>query len=194
MQSTELPTFRSSQRKFSIKKAVLKKLAIFAWKHLFWSLFLISCQSFEKETATQVLHRCKIFKNTYFQGYMYGRLFLYSRILKIFFWKMKKWQIENLEKSEILEITEKLFRVFDFALQPKSETRIWNSWKKISQGFRDFDPADLTQNKGMPKYYLLKIGFIANIISYSLYRKCLQTNHILEQRFNGVIHYKNMER
>ena len=27
---------------------------------------------------------------------------------------MKKWQIENLEKSEISEISEKLFRVFLF--------------------------------------------------------------------------------
>ena len=34
---------------------------------------------------------------------------------------MKKWQIENLDKSEI---SEKLFRVFDFALQPKSKTQI----------------------------------------------------------------------
>ena len=65
---------------------------------------------------------------------------------------MKKWQIENSEKSEISEITEKWFRVFDFALQPKSKTRIWNSWKKISRDFRDFDPADLTQNKGIPKH------------------------------------------
>ena len=37
---------------------------------------------------------------------------------------MKKWQIANLEKSEIPEISEKLFRVFNFALQPKSKTRI----------------------------------------------------------------------
>ena len=34
---------------------------------------------------------------------------------------MKQWQIENLEKLEILE---KLFQVFDFALQPKLKTRI----------------------------------------------------------------------
>ena len=51
---------------------------------------------------------------------------------------MKKWQMENSEKSEILEISEKLFRlsffrVFDFALQPKSKTRIKSSRKKISE-------------------------------------------------------------
>ena len=34
---------------------------------------------------------------------------------------MKQWQIENFEKLEILE---KLFQVFDFALQPKLKTRI----------------------------------------------------------------------
>ena len=33
---------------------------------------------------------------------------------------MKKWQIENSEKSEKSEISEKLFQ----ALQPKSKTRI----------------------------------------------------------------------
>ena len=38
--------------------------------------------------------------------------------------KMKKWQIENSEKLGISEISEKLFRVFDFALEPKSKTRI----------------------------------------------------------------------
>ena len=46
---------------------------------------------------------------------------------------MKKWQIENSEKSEISEILEKLFRVFDFALQPKSKTWIQKSWEKISE-------------------------------------------------------------
>ena len=39
---------------------------------------------------------------------------------------MKKWQIKNSEKSEILEQLFRVsyFRVFDFALQPKSKTRI----------------------------------------------------------------------
>ena len=40
---------------------------------------------------------------------------------------MKNWQIENSETLEISEISEILFRyfqVFDFALQPKSKTRI----------------------------------------------------------------------
>ena len=44
---------------------------------------------------------------------------------------MKKWQVENSGKSEISEISKSFlifefsyFRVFDFALQPKLETRI----------------------------------------------------------------------
>ena len=48
---------------------------------------------------------------------------------------MKNWQIEISEKSEISEIWEKLFPVFDFVLQPKSKTRIGNSWKNISKIF-----------------------------------------------------------
>ena len=42
--------------------------------------------------------------------------------------KMKKWQIENSENSEI---SEKLFRVFDFALQLKSKTRISKSRNRV---------------------------------------------------------------
>ena len=49
---------------------------------------------------------------------------IYKNGKKISRKKIKKWQIENLEKSEISEISEKLFRVFDFDLQPKSETQI----------------------------------------------------------------------
>ena len=43
---------------------------------------------------------------------------------------MKKWQIENSEASEISEI---FFRVFDFALKPKSKTQIQKNSKKISE-------------------------------------------------------------
>ena len=43
---------------------------------------------------------------------------------------MKKWQIEN---SETSEISEKLFQVFSFSLQPKSKTRIQKSRKKLSK-------------------------------------------------------------
>ena len=51
---------------------------------------------------------------------------------------MKKWQIENSEKSEISEISEKLLRVFlfpsfRFCPTAKIENRIWNSWEKISE-------------------------------------------------------------
>ena len=39
------PTFRSSHRIYSTKRAVLKNFTIFTEKHLRWSLFLISCRS-----------------------------------------------------------------------------------------------------------------------------------------------------
>ena len=38
-------TFRSSHRRCSIKKGVLKNLTKFTGKHLFWSLFLIKLQA-----------------------------------------------------------------------------------------------------------------------------------------------------
>ena len=63
---------------------------------------------------------------------------------------MKKWQIENSEKSEILEISEKLFQVFFFpSFRFCPTAKIENSDLKISKkmfrdfrGFRVFDLAD----------------------------------------------------
>ena len=43
--------------------------------------------------------------------------------------------MENSEKSEISEKSEKLFRVLDFALQPKSKTQTEKPRKKISEIF-----------------------------------------------------------
>ena len=82
----------------------------------------------------------KIFKNTYFQE-MYERLFLYFRILKKTFfekWKNGKLKTRKGQKSwkswkNYSEFS--YFQVSDFALQPKSKTRIWNYWKKISEIF-----------------------------------------------------------
>ena len=53
---------------------------------------------------------------------------------------MKKWQIENSEKSEISEISEKLFRVFFFpSFRFCPTAKIENSDLKISEkNFRDF--------------------------------------------------------
>ena len=53
---------------------------------------------------------------------------------------MKNWQIENLQKSEISEISEKLFRDFLFPSFRFSRTaKIENSDLKISEkNFRDF--------------------------------------------------------
>ena len=46
---------------------------------------------------------------------------------------MEKWQIKKSKKLEIPEISEKLFLVFDFTLQPKSKTRTLKSQKKFFQ-------------------------------------------------------------
>ena len=66
-------THRSSHQRSSLEKAVFKNFAIFIWKHLCWSLFLIvllgphvfSCEHYE------------IFKNTYFEEHLeWLRLYL----------------------------------------------------------------------------------------------------------------------
>ena len=53
---------------------------------------------------------------------------------------MKKWQIENSERSEILEILEKLFRVFLFpSFRFCPTAKIENSdLKLLEKNFRDF--------------------------------------------------------
>ena len=54
---------------------------------------------------------------------------------------MKKWQLESSENSEISEKLFRVFyfRVFDFALQPKSKTWIKNLEKKFPR-FPSFRP------------------------------------------------------
>ena len=78
--------FRSSHRRCFIKKAVLKHFAIFTWKHLCWSLFLIKLQPFRsatllKETPTQLFScdYCEIFKNTYFEEHLGRAASVYSK-------------------------------------------------------------------------------------------------------------------
>ena len=68
---------RSSHQRCSIKKAVLKNIAIFTGIHLRRNLFLIKLQAFRpatllKETPTQVIscEHCEIFKNTYFEKHL----------------------------------------------------------------------------------------------------------------------------
>ena len=69
---------KSSYRRCSIKKAVLKNVAIFIGKHLpwvaFWWIFRLSSrQLYYKEIRTQVLscEYCKTFKNIYFKGHLW---------------------------------------------------------------------------------------------------------------------------
>ena len=61
---------------------------------------------------------------------------------------MKKWQIENSEKSEISEISEKLFRVllfpsFRFCPTAKIKNSDLKILEKNFQGFRVFDLANI---------------------------------------------------
>ena len=72
-----LSLFRSSHRKCSVKKSVLKNFTNFTGKHLCWSLFLISLQVFGpatllKYTPTLMFSYeiCKTFKNTYFEKHL----------------------------------------------------------------------------------------------------------------------------
>ena len=119
-----MPTFRSYQRRCCIKKAVLKNSC-------FGVFLLISCQPFKKETPTQVssYKYSKIFKNTYFQE-MYERLFLYFKILKKnFFGKRKSGKLKTRKGQKSWKSWKNYsefsyFQVSDFALQPKSKTRI----------------------------------------------------------------------
>ena len=70
--------FRSSHRRCSAKKVVLKNFAVFTRKHLYWSLFLIKLQAFRPTTLltwtpTQTFscECCEIFKSTYFEKHLW---------------------------------------------------------------------------------------------------------------------------
>ena len=62
-------SYKSSHRRRSIKKAVLKCFAIFTGKHLCWSLLVIKLQ---RLTPAQVFpcEYCENFKNTYFEEHL----------------------------------------------------------------------------------------------------------------------------
>ena len=69
---------KSSCRRCSIKKAVLKNLAILIGKHLCWSLFLTNFQAYKTATLLQrdsntggSCEHCEIFKNLYFKGHLW---------------------------------------------------------------------------------------------------------------------------
>ena len=61
--------FRSSHRRYFIKKAVLQSFAIFTWNHLCWGLCLIKLQPFrpvtllERNSSTGQLLRIPILRN-----------------------------------------------------------------------------------------------------------------------------------
>ena len=69
---------RSSHRRCSAKKVVLKNFAVFTRKRLYWSLFLIKLQAFRpatvlKSTPTQTFscEYCEILKSIYFEKHLW---------------------------------------------------------------------------------------------------------------------------
>ena len=69
--------FKSSHRRCSIKKAVLKNFAKFTGKHLCWNLFKKKLQALgpttllKRDSNTGVFcEYCQIFKNTYFEEHL----------------------------------------------------------------------------------------------------------------------------
>ena len=83
--------FRSSHRRWFIKKAVLKNFTIFTWKRLCWSLFLMKLQAFrsaillERDSNTGVLlSLLRKFKNTYFEEHLQTSASVYWNDLLIY--------------------------------------------------------------------------------------------------------------
>ena len=94
---------------------------------------------------------------------------------------MKKWQIKNLEKSEISEISEKLFRVFLFlSFRFCLKAKIENSDLKISEIFSEISEIfKVSEFSTWPVYSesifpLMEYFFSQdNSVSFSLLVSCL---------------------
>ena len=65
--------YKSSQRRCSVKKSVLKNFAKFKRTHLYHSKESQACNFIKKDTLSQVLscEFCKIFKNTFFTEHLW---------------------------------------------------------------------------------------------------------------------------
>ena len=120
-----MPTLRSSQRRCSIKYAVLKNFAIFAGKDLCWSLRPAALlkkrlqHRYFSENITKIL-RTAILKN------ICERMFLYFRILRNFFVVVEKMANRNLGKVRNLGNLGKIipsFLIFEFSILPYSQNR-----------------------------------------------------------------------
>ena len=77
---------RSSHRRCSANKVVLKNFAVFTRKHLYWNLFLIKLQAFRPATLSKWIptqtffcEYCEIFKRTYFEKHLWTAASLSQR-------------------------------------------------------------------------------------------------------------------
>ena len=103
---------RSSHRRCSIKKAVLKNFAIFTVKHLCWGLFLITFIKKDFNTGISWEY-CGTFKNTYFEEHLLTTASIdrkkvgkvgYSTKIKSHWQVFWKFVVLKIEISILLEI------------------------------------------------------------------------------------------
>ena len=96
--------FRSSHRRCSIKKGVLRNFAKFTGKHLFQSLFF---NKVKKETLAQLFscEFCKTFKNTFLTEHVWTaalqayKAFLSEKLLSNFQSRMKFYENSKISQS-----------------------------------------------------------------------------------------------
>ena len=127
------------------KKAVLKNFAVFAEKHLYWSVFFNKIRGLRPINLLKkrLQHRCfpvniaKLLRTAILKNVCEG-LFLYFKILQINFFE--KWKIGR-SKTWKSRKNYSEFSYFQlFALQPKSKTQIKNLGKEFPrfQRFQSF--------------------------------------------------------
>ena len=83
-------TYRSSHQSCSIKEAALKNFAIFAGKHLFWSLFSMKLQAWKPATLLKRDSNTFVFlwilqnlKNAYFEEQLQTAVFVANKLLSV---------------------------------------------------------------------------------------------------------------
>ena len=114
---------RSSHWRCSVKKAVHKKTSPISKENTYWSLFLIKLRAWGpaallKETPTQVCscETCKIFKNIYFEEYVWTTACMCERLLLKISTLQKKLFIDFFHKIMTFIIITITFKALKFLL------------------------------------------------------------------------------